>query len=167
VSWYNEAVLVRCTARLLERMKLTPDAAPAASTTRLGDIYANLLYLGRQQLVLAVSERTLLPVVVPAAPASSIVARVRAGIIEVLRALHVPEVRLHEEEAAMETVAVGKTMNRSVVGAMVEFAKTLEYTWDSHGTLLEASLYLAAMVCMPLRPDPFPDKVTRKLFEAR
>lgn len=168
VSWCNNVVLVlRCTARLLARMKIKPGASPPASTTGLGDIYANLVRVRHQQLVLAVSERTLLPVVIPAAPAATIAARVRVGTIEVLRALDVPEQRLREEDIAMGAIAVGKTMNRSTVGAMVEFAKALEYTWESHATLLEASRSLASMVCMPLRPDPFPDRVTRKLFEGR
>jgi hypothetical protein len=38
----------------------------ANTTTRLGDWYANLLRIGRLQLVLAISERTFFPVVVAA-----------------------------------------------------------------------------------------------------
>jgi hypothetical protein len=134
---------------------------------RLGDIYANLVRVGRTQLILAVSEHTLLPVLIPAAPISSVAAHVGAGVIDVLRAIDVPEEVLREEEAATNTVTISKTVNRSVVGVMVEFAKALEDTWEAHATLLDASLYLAGMVCMPLRPDPFPDKATRKLFESR
>jgi hypothetical protein len=157
---------LRCTARLLDRLKTRPEAAPAASTTRLGDWYANLLHIGRIQLVLAVSERTLLPVLIPASPASSLVPRLRVGVVEVLRAIGVPEEGIREEEDAMSDDAFAKTNNRVVVGVMVEFAKALEFTWESHATLLDASLYLAGMVCMPLRPDPHPDSVTRKLFAA-
>lgn len=87
--------------------------------------------------------------------------RLREGIVEVLRALDVPDEAVRQEETAMEAVAFGKTANRQVIGVLVEFAKVLEYTWESHATLLDASLHLAGMVCMPLRPNPFPDKVTR------
>jgi hypothetical protein len=66
---------LRCTARLLKRMKVAPLVACPEPTTHLGDWYANLIHVGRQQLVLAVSEKTLLPVVVPAAPNSTLVPR--------------------------------------------------------------------------------------------
>lgn len=157
-------LVLRCTSRLLDRLKAKPDPAPPASTTRPGDLYANLLHIGRTQLVLAVSERTFLPALVPAAPANTLIPRLRDGILEVLRALDVSEGALREEQAAMGTVAIGKTANRQVIGVMVEFAKALEWTWDSHPTLLDASLFLGRMVCMPLKPDPFPDKVTKRLF---
>lgn len=112
------------------------------------------------------SERTFLPVLLPAAPVSSLVPRVRAGVIEVLRAVGAPEEAVREEEREMSDVTFAKTNNRVVVGVMVEFAKALEWTWESHATLFDASLYLASMGCMPLRPDPFPDRATRKLFAA-
>lgn len=145
-------------------MKARPEVAPTASTTRLWDWYANLLHIGRVRLVLAVSERSLLPIIVPASPVSSVVPRLRAGVVEMLRALDVPVEQRCKEDAEMEIVAIGKTANRQVIGVMVEFAKALEYTWDSHATLLDASLYLAGMVCMPLRLDLYPDAVTTKLF---
>jgi hypothetical protein len=57
---------LRCTARLLERLKLKPQPAVPPPTTRLGDWYANLVHLPGRQVVLALSDRTFLPVVVAA-----------------------------------------------------------------------------------------------------
>ena len=57
---------LRCTKKLLTRLKVKPDLQPPPSTTKLGDWYADTLNLGRERLVLCVSELTLLPVVVPA-----------------------------------------------------------------------------------------------------
>ncbi len=56
---------LRCTRTLLKRLRAQPNASPPPPTTRLGDWYGNLLYTRPQQLVICVSERSLLPVVVP------------------------------------------------------------------------------------------------------
>ena len=157
---------LRCTTRLLSQLKVKPEPPPPASTTKLGDWYANLLHIGRTQLVLAVSEHTFLPVIVPASPVNSLVLRLRAGVVEVVRAVGVAEAAVRVEDGEMNDVAFAKTNNKVVVGVMVEFAKALEWTWDSHPTPLDASLYLAGMVSMALRPDPHPDSATRKLFAA-
>jgi hypothetical protein len=159
-------LVLRCTTRLLKRLRVAPAPITPASTTRLGDWYANLLHLGRRQLVLAVSERTFLPVLIPAAPASSIVERFRDECAEVLRAIGVPEQAVRHETTAMTSVIVSRTTNRQVVGIMVEFARVLEYTAESYACEREASLRLAGMVCLPLRPEPFPNEVTKTLFAA-
>ena len=59
-------VVLRCTQTLLKRLHQTPVDAPASSTV-LGDWYANILWVYRKPLVLAVSARTLLPVLLPRA----------------------------------------------------------------------------------------------------
>ncbi len=59
---------LRCTAKLLNHLKAKPAAGPAPPTMRLGDWYANLVILRRRHLVIAVSERTFLPVIIEAAP---------------------------------------------------------------------------------------------------
>jgi hypothetical protein len=114
--------------------------SPIDPTTRLGDWYANLLHIGRLQLVLGVSERTLLPVVVPAAPISSLVPRLRLRLAHVLGALGIAKEDIAREDAAMENVAYGKTANRQVIGIMVDFAKALEFYVDDMPSLLEVSL---------------------------
>ena len=53
-------VRLRCTLRVLKRFGLEPGPEAAASTTLLGDWYANLLNAGRSRWVLCVSERALL-----------------------------------------------------------------------------------------------------------
>ena len=57
-----DVLTIRATTRLLKRAKIQPDPAPPASTGKLGDWYGNLLIVRPAQLVLCVSERTLLPV---------------------------------------------------------------------------------------------------------
>ena len=83
--------------------------------------------------MLGVSERTLLAVVIPAAPSSALVPRLRVRLGEVLRVIGVAENDIALESAAMERVAYGKATNRQVLGSMVDFAKALPlYADDPH-----------------------------------
>ena len=41
-------IVLRCTARLQERLKLPKLAEPGPSTTALGDWYGNVFHIGRQ-----------------------------------------------------------------------------------------------------------------------
>ena len=159
---------LRCTSRLEKRLRPSLSASPVEPTTRLGDWYANLIRVGRVQLVLCVSERTLLPVVVAAAPIGEVAARLRVGLGEVLGAWGVSATVVAEENAAMEGVAYGKTANRQVVGVMVEFARMLDLGFAPLGSLVEVSVRLAEIPCSPLYKTPHssPDRATAALFGA-
>jgi hypothetical protein len=145
-----------------------------APTTRPGDWYANLVHVGRLQLVLGVSERTFLPVVVPAAPIATVVPRLRLGVGQVLGAIGIAEADIEKEDAEMEDVAYGKTASRQVTGLMVDFAKALPFHLDpAYGatpTLLDLSVTLSHMPVSPLyktRTTVSPDRATIALFGAR
>ena len=130
-------------------------------TTRLGDWYANLVHVGRQQLVLAVSDKTFLPIVVPAAPATDIVDRIRDRVAEVLAEFPIERDVIERERAAMTEVAYGKTASRQVLGVLVEFAFLLSVQeLPRSATLLEASLRLGETPCGPLykTAHSFPDR---------
>jgi hypothetical protein len=58
-------VVLRCTQKLLARLKQTDTLPVVESTTRLGDWYGNILRIGRRQHLLFISERSRLPVVLP------------------------------------------------------------------------------------------------------
>ena len=63
---------------------------PPASSTLLGDWYANVLFVYRKPLILAVSARTLLPVLIPARDPASLLPRLAAALGEILKALGIP-----------------------------------------------------------------------------
>ena len=42
---------LRCTKKLLTRLRVKPEPRPPASTPKLGDWYADTLNLGRERLV--------------------------------------------------------------------------------------------------------------------
>ena len=58
-------VVLRCTQKLLVRLKQVGDLPPVESTTRLGDWYGDVLQIGSRQHLLFISERSRLPVVIP------------------------------------------------------------------------------------------------------
>src|SRR6476469_3958502 len=95
---------LRPSSKLGERLgfRRLPPEGVAPTTTRLGDWYANVYAQQRKQVVLFLSERTLLPVVIPAAPIGSVPARFRDALGEVLRAIGVPEAQVRRELAEME-----------------------------------------------------------------
>jgi hypothetical protein len=80
-----------------------------------------------KQLVLCVSERTLLPVLVEAADPTTLGSRLREAATEMLRAIGVPDDRIRAEDAAMEELVVSATASRQVLGSMNDFAHMLAY----------------------------------------
>src|SRR5262249_59078644 len=77
-------VVLRCTQKLLARLKRPEAPAYVASTTRLGDWYGNVLQIGRRQHLLFISERSRLPVVIPIREAKRLEAVVPDAVGDVL-----------------------------------------------------------------------------------
>lgn len=142
---------VHATKKLLERLK-TPLSAPEhAPTTQLGNWYATVLFW-KPQVVLFVNETTLLPILVPLAPASSAVSRLPDAMAQALQALRIPTAMIDVELAAMNHVNVSKTANSSLVGMLNEFS-FLGERFSNRGTetdLHSLSLRLAETPCGPL-----------------
>ena len=181
---------LRCTERLRtrlgERAKADLVLPALAPTTTLGDSYANLVHAGRTQLVLAISERTFLPVVVPAAPVATLVPRFRAAALAELADVHrdyplydfqtrrPPEAPLSEEQLAAEAHAmddwrIGKTANRTVLGILTDFSDLLVAYLEDR-PLAEVAKILATTPCSPFYKHATlgsPERVTRALFRGQ
>ena len=82
---------LRAIAKLLARPKPDLDENSPKSTGLLGDWYATLLYVDRKPLILAVSAKTLLPVVLPAKEIRTLPVRLPLAVGEALAALEIPE----------------------------------------------------------------------------
>jgi hypothetical protein len=117
---------LRCTQKLLDRIKVSPDPEPVPPDTVLGDWYANLVRAGRTQLVLAVSERTLLPVVVPAREGRTVASRVAGAIEPLLLSIGVPDEAANAECDAMQHAVIAKTASRRVLGSLNDLAFQLQ-----------------------------------------
>jgi hypothetical protein len=156
---------LRCTGKLLKRLHATPGVDLEEPTTRLGDWYATLVYEGYEQLVLCVSERSLLPVVIPAREARTLVPRFRDALSELLVLLGVPTTEIERELAAMVDVRIGRTASRQILGSMNDFLRMLSYRRPGT-SLLEESRKLAEAPCGPLGMRS-PDDVAPELLRRR
>lgn len=159
--------VLRCTQKLLDRLNATPDSEPATADTVLGDWYANLIRVDRIQVVLAVSERSLLPIVVPARDGRALVQRLSEALGPMLTAIGVPTADATAERDAVQHWAVGKTANRRVLGSLNDLAFQLQVGLLDFPdrTLLAQSLWLAKT---PLKLFDYgaPDQATLAAFAA-
>lgn len=143
-------LIVRATRKLLERVG-PPNLGAERSTTMLGQWYATAVFW-RPQVALFVNESTLLPVLMPLAPAATLLARFPRQAAGVLAAHGAPEAIIGAELQQMRDHRLGKTANRSVVGIMNEFTYLAEAYRDDilAPDLLGLAMRLAATPCGPL-----------------
>lgn len=158
-------VTLRCTQKLLRRLDVTD--RPAAPTTVLGDWYANILFSRPHQLVLCVSERSLLPVVLLAKQTQSLASRLAFAAGLILEKLGVAPSLIERELFEMRSFAYDRTQNRRVLGSLNDLM--FQLSWYMHHSpaksLLEHSLHLAETPCSPIGMGS-PDRVTVELFQS-
>ncbi len=157
-------VRVRCTQRVLERFRLEPSTDLSPSTTKLGDWYANLLNVGRQRWVLCVSERTLLPALLPARKAC-FPGGLANAVGEILTALRVHPELVRGEVDELQTLAVDRTRSRQVLGVMNDFSLSAELGLRDGDSPLEVALQVAETPVKPLGYD-CPRQLVSELFGA-
>lgn len=150
-------LIVHATKKLLDRVG--PPGTAEESTTLLGPWYATALFW-KPQVALFVNESTLLPVLMPLAPATTLLDRFPQQLGVVLAAHGAAEEVVHRELEQMAECRLAKTANRSVVGVMNEFTHLADVhrSGDPAPDLLGLSLRLATTPCSPLyarhvRPD--------------
>lgn len=145
-------VVLRCTAKLLERMKVRPIAEPEPSSNTLGDWYANTLFVGREQLVLFTSSVTLLPVLVTLKERRTLVPRFAMALGEVLAEIGVAGDRIGAEVSSLDGVVFARTKSRQVLGSMNDFALMFSHARRNGRDegLIRASVVLAQAPCSPI-----------------
>jgi len=119
-------VTLRATGKVLRYLQESSGPHPA-SDTALGDWYVNRVLVLRQPLLLVVSALSLLPLVIRAQNVSTLADRLPYLVSERLRRLGVAEYLVQAEATAMVPVLVGKTVDRSVLGILVDFAKSIPH----------------------------------------
>jgi hypothetical protein len=156
----SRVLIVRATKKLRDHIGLPTLRDGEQSTTLLGQWYATSL-AWRRRAVLLVNEPTLLPVVMPLAPAATLPARAARQIAAVLAAHHTPDTIIEEELRRMRDYRVATTASRSVVGIMNEFSYLAAVYRDRHpdADLIDLAVRLAATPCGPLyRSNVSPDR---------
>lgn len=119
------------------------------STTVLGAWYASVLRW-RRPAALFVNERTLLPLVMPLAPARTLLTRLPDALAELLSAHRVPAPLIDREHAEARDHRLAPTANRSLVGVMNEFAFLADVDRGGQPDLMRISMRLATTPCGPL-----------------
>lgn len=148
-------VILRATQRVLRSL---PQAGSevAVSDNALGDWYVNRLVIDRRPLLLLVSSASRLAIVTPARDVKGLPGRLAETVGTRLRRLGVSEAVVASEVGATIHVCVGNTVDRSVTGQLVDFAKALPFYlpvngWDE-ATLISTEDKLAETPCRASRP---------------
>jgi hypothetical protein len=159
---------IYCTKKLLDRVKLPVSSAPAAPTSYLGNWYATALFW-KPQVALLVNERTLLPVLMPLAPAAELAQRFPEHLASVLFAQGAPHALIEHELNSMLDFHYAKTATRSLVGMLNQFSYLAEGYRDYNQTtdLRWLSMKLSETPCSPLYKKAIsPDRELRRLIES-
>ena len=119
-------VILRPTKKLGSLRPLA-ESVPACYDTALGDWYVNRIVVDRKPLLLLVSSMSLLPMLLPARDVRGLPARLGILVAARLRRCGIDPRAIDAEHQAMHPVVVGSTIDRSVLGIMVDFAKAVPY----------------------------------------
>ena len=156
-------LVVRATKKLLDRLGPVTLESGQTSTTRLGVRHG--LPIGVQ---IPARYGSVFPILMPLAPAATLLARFPDGLAQALAAHDVPEAFITQELSRMQDVRLGKTASRSALGIMNEFtflAQTMR--GDTTTDLTDLARWLARTPCSPLfKRHGFPDRELRALVEA-
>ena len=165
-------VILRPTRKL--RPLLAAAAVSRPGDTALGDWYVNRLVVDRQPLLLLVSSTSLLPMLVPARDVRGLADRLSNLVAARLRRMGIEAGTIAREQAAMSPVVVAPTVDRSVLGIMVDFAKTVPFHLEPGQWNLESLAAvedrLAETPCYAGRPGDgtiFPDQRAPALLRAK
>jgi hypothetical protein len=121
-GFHELMVVLRCTQKLLVRLKQVGDLPPVESTTRLGDWYGNILWIGRRQHLLFISERSRLPVVIPITESKRLGTVFPDAVCERLAIVGIAAADIADERMRMSELALRGTRNRSLLGTLNDFA---------------------------------------------
>lgn len=154
-------VTLRCTVKTLKRFRFqVEEDSDVGSPGLLGAWYVNLMSLGRQRLVLCVSERSLLPVVIPALN-SEFPGRLPTYVRQMLETIGIPVNQATDEADHLREYQIGRTQSRSILGVMNDYQHMTRH-YGKGGSFLDLGVWLAHSPFQPLKNSP--DRETRKLF---
>jgi hypothetical protein len=162
-------LVLRCTQKLLLRLKRDGDSPFVESTTRLGDWYGNILRIGRRQHLLFISERSRLPVVLPIRECKRLAEVFPDAVCEVLGHVGVAATDIADERSRMSEISFGRTRNRSLLGTLNDFA-FMAHSVDARRTESESPeelmRFLAQTPILPLN-GASPIELTLAAFETQ
>lgn len=119
-------------------------------------------------MVLAVSERSLLSIVLPGAPFNTLITRMPVAVAQLLQTLGVPANQVAMEIAATSPLLIASTANRRVLGCLNQYAFELSvhFEQEPYAPLLERELWLSENISSTIRYAA-PREVALELLAAR
>ena len=161
----HSMVVLRCTQRLLLRLKQFDEDLSVRSNTRLGDWYGNILRMGRRHALIFVSARSRLSILIPIREANRLPGVFPDAVCQMLRAVGVPAADVEHERARMSEIAYGRTKNCSLLGTLndMSFGARVHFIAARHDSLEDIALRLAETPILPL-DGACPIDLTRGLF---
>ena len=160
-------VVLRCTQKLLVRLKRVGDLPPVEAATRLGDWYGNILRIGRRQHLLFISERSRLPVVIPIRELKRLGTVFPDAVCERLAIFGVAAGDIADERARMSEIVFGRTRNRSLLGTLNDFAfmaRSMDARRTEPESPEELMRFLSQTPILPL-DGASPIELTRAVFQ--
>ncbi len=142
---------LRATKKVLTR--LPPPSIPKAEApkTALGDWYVNRVVVDRRPLLVLISSKSLLPIVAPARDVRGLPGRLPELVERRLHRLGADSFLIEAEIRALSPVHVAATNDRSVLGILTDFCRTLPFYLDTkywgEVELVEAEAKLADTPC--------------------
>ena len=142
---------LHCSKQLLDRVSSGLSEPTGTGGNILGNWYAKAIF-SKPQVALFVNERTLLPVLMPLAPASSLVERFPQYLFKVLLSQGVSESFMQQELNSLDEVVYCKSTNRSIIGILNMFTYHLESYQSIHyaNDWYVLSMMMADTPCGPL-----------------
>ena len=123
---YGAMIVIRCTAKLLERVG-PPAVDPPASTSVLGDWYAKPFSVAQRRFVVLISAPSRLPIYVPLRGIASLPKTFPSALEAVLMGLGLAPNVVEREVAASREVAIARTNSKSTLGSLNEAAYSAQY----------------------------------------
>ena len=157
-------IVIHGTRTFRDRVRGPAVTPGETSTTVLGAWYATVLRW-RRPAALFVNKRTLLPLVMPLAPARTLLTRFPDALAGLLSAHRVPAALIDSEHAEASDHRLAPTANRSLVGVMNEFASLADVDRGGPADLMRVFMRLATTPCGPLfQRHISPDRVLAALI---
>jgi len=164
-------ITFRCTKKLRKYLGIIPTDNSLLTTAALGDWYANLIPTLAGDLILFVSEKSLLTVAIPIWESHHLVPLFRIRVANLLWIIGIPQKIIAREIGHFDQVQFCKTASRSILGSMNEFAWNYqimaEESVDKDGMSLSKAEYkMTQMPCGGLDYQ-FPVDVAKKLLSVK
>ena len=161
-------ITLRYTQKLQKYLGIVPIDLPEPSTAVLGDWYVNLVPTLSGDLIIFLSEKTLLTVAIPVWESKNLVPIFRMRVANLLGMIGVLPKDIANEISHFDQVQYSKTTSRSALGSLNDFAWHYQVLGEearskSDLSLAKAELKFSQMPCKPL-DYRYPSEVAKELL---